>query len=859
MKIEINIAKLTDSPYSSDLKDSFLIEDSGLVDNLVKELNNAHSSTFLVSGYRGAGKTSFINQVIEKMGKDTIHVDLSLAKYDSYSDLVKKLIRQLHISFENSNRKDEKILIDIRDRLKQLYDQTFHEITRYKKNDLINENATSSEVSFDLKKIAPLIFVGLSGSIGMFNLFKSTFASYSLFLLSLIWTVISSWNLTHKKSNNNTQTDSYSKKNLYDNEIAEHYLFEIIKELKRLNVKTLIVFDELDKIQPIGNIYNIINELKSLLLSGYSNFIVIAGQGLYYQLEKSETEDDSILSSIFSKSIHIPFLKYTTLKKYCLRLVKDDAINRDELSNNFFDSLILNSGRNPRKLSNLIRAKLNWDDKTPYLLVEESQDEIYKLESQLLSITTKILDSELPKFTNNIIKQDFFIAQIHLWINTIKQYRSNLRTFTIEEIIKKESYNVNEYLPSYIDALFSVCGFLFDKLVEENVLVKDGQNFNVHYYWRVIEEFPEQEIFDNKVIGGEEEEEEEIFFEKKNSSGSIDPDFINEYIEMESYVRSIYIDLVDEATISNSNLSIKQMLNTLIETGIFTKEWYSSTKIDNIINTRNKVVHGMKIETEDLNIIQNSRFDLGRLKAELIEDYTYYITKRHLDKYNVQKENKGGFDFIAKKENESIVFEVKYLQYGKPDPRNINEIIDKFTNYLQMFPVNSFYVLFFYQPNGRKSYDEFYSNFFDIIRNKLPDLSERFFLYYNSEYRGDANSARLETYLDQIQNKIIAINKVNSKNGLINNVNLSEFEDIQIKTKIRQKAESEWPGDYGMQLHEINKQEDAINTLKKGKPEDISEAHYKVIREKAKNEWPNDYEMRVHEEQKQFDAIRKLN
>ena len=56
MKIPIEITKLTDSPYSPTLKDSFLFEDSDLVEGFVHELNNARPSTFLVSGYRGVGK-----------------------------------------------------------------------------------------------------------------------------------------------------------------------------------------------------------------------------------------------------------------------------------------------------------------------------------------------------------------------------------------------------------------------------------------------------------------------------------------------------------------------------------------------------------------------------------------------------------------------------------------------------------------------------------------------------------------------------------------------------------------------------------------------------------------------------------
>ncbi|MGE0590537.1 MAG: P-loop NTPase fold protein [Cyclobacteriaceae bacterium] len=236
MKIEINISKITDSPYSSELRDSFLIEDNEPVNRLVRELSIAHPSTFLVSGYRGAGKTSFINQVIEAIGNDTVHVNLSLAKFDGYSTLVKKLIRQLHLSFENSGRKDENELKEVREKLKLLYDRTFHDVVHTQKNSLKNETSTSSEISFDLKKLVPVLFVGASGSIAAFDLLKHEFASYGLFLVSLIWASISSWQLKRKTISSDSDIDESSRKTLYDDEIAEHHLFHILKELKQLGV-----------------------------------------------------------------------------------------------------------------------------------------------------------------------------------------------------------------------------------------------------------------------------------------------------------------------------------------------------------------------------------------------------------------------------------------------------------------------------------------------------------------------------------------------------------------------------------------------------------------------------------------------
>lgn len=84
----------------------------------------------------------------------------------------------------------------------------------------------------------------------------------------------------------------------------------------------------------------------------------------------------------------------------------------------------------------------------------------------------------------------------------------------------------------------------------------------------------------------------------------------------------------------------------------------------------------------------------------------------------------------------------------------------------------------------------------------------------------------------------------------------SEFNDSN--EKINNYCKAYWPDDYSMQVSCIKEQRDAVNILKKGKPEDISEDDFIMIRKKAEEDWPDDYTMRVSQETEQYDAIRKL-
>ena len=752
MKVPIVITRLTDSPYSAESKDSFLLEDEDSVNQLVLELKNARPSSFLISGYRGVGKTSFVNRVREKLTEDTVLINISLAKYDGYKVLVKQIIRQLYLSFQEqdclnplkvwTDQKREG-LSQLNSKLTLLYDRTFYDISTADKRQVVSEEKRTKEFNFDIKKIAPVVVLFITGTNAIFKLSDSTFSNYMFFLISIIWASISAWNIKFQKTNTESSSEELSRKTLYDDEIAEHHLFQVLKELKHYKIKVLIVFDELDKINAADAIDGIINDLKPLLLCGYANFFVVAGQGLYYQLEKSKSTDDPVITSLFSKTIHVPFLSYSSLKKFCLNLVdNDDEVKKLALFNDYFDSLILEAGSVPRKLSNLVRDKLIWEENKAYIMINEAQQASCKFESRLLSIATKIMDGDLPKYTSNVVKRDFFIAQIHLWIFRVKSYKSN--RFTIDEIITLKSYKPNDYPETYTSQLNALCELLFDRLIEAQLLEKEENPSyaKTYYSWVKVE-----------VNGADNNSEEGDGTTLNPPTDDTEPDFLREFGDLVHFVNGICNDILDKNE-KTENDSLKGMITRLIDKGVLPKNWAASIKIDALNFTRNKVAQGMSVEAVDLNIIQNSRFDIGRIKAELIEDYTYYVTKRHLENYKVTKENKGGFDFIAKGDKCSIAFEVKYLQYGRPDNRNVIEIVNKFTNYLQSFDANTNYVLFFYQPNGRKSYDEFYAKFFDMLNSKMPDLKERFHLFYTSEDRGDANSGRIEEYLDQVLSKI---------------------------------------------------------------------------------------------------------
>ncbi len=75
---------------------------------------------------------------------------------------------------------------------------------------------------------------------------------------------------------------------------------------------------------------------------------------------------------------------------------------------------------------------------------------------------------------------------------------------------------------------------------------------------------------------------------------------------------------------------------------------------------------------------------------------------------------------------------------------------------------------------------------------------------------------------------------------------------------IKELSKKEWPDDFEMQIHYIEKQRAAVEALKNHNPKDIEKAQFEKIRKQAKIEWPQDFEMQLHYEEKQVNSLRKL-
>lgn len=433
MKIKIRHNKLFGYPYREDNKESFIFDDD-LIEQIKQSINKGNPSTYLISGYRGTGKTSLISRIESEAAQNVIFANISFAKYDKYSLILRKIIRALFNNFIESKSYESLNVAnkEFVDRFSLLYKRTFSDINFLNNKRKIKSWTSLFKFTLNIKYLISLIVLLCLSFSNIITTFIYTdlaqFISIFVLALTIILILFETIDFKFLREVKKEISEEENSKTFYDDEIAEHYLLEILTELKNHNVKIVFVIDEIDKIENLEKIKDIINDLKALLLSGLGDFIIIAGQKLYYVLLMSYSEDDPVISSLFSKSFHVRLFNYATLKNYFYNLIDDSTNKSSELLSLYIDSMILESKRVQRKLVNLIKTNEIWENNEAFLEVKEEYKNKYETDSKILFILNKIIDNGLVGAGNDEVLTDFLTSQLHVWIHKMNYLRIFLFT-----------------------------------------------------------------------------------------------------------------------------------------------------------------------------------------------------------------------------------------------------------------------------------------------------------------------------------------------------------------------------------------------------------------------------------------------
>ncbi len=323
MKHPINYRYLTDSPYGEEETAKAFVFDQNaehLKEALVglsNSLKEGYPSAFLVSGYRGVGKTSAVMRAVdlvtlsfEEGGEAEANPQIKVAHlqvtdYKDHRSLLWSMIRQLYLSLEKeilSPKASEPL-----QRLEYYYRRTFEEISDVQTAIELEESADKETFTFDYKKLLAPIGVAVAGGANLLGHFLpedkwSNILSTTLLAGGAIWGA-TAFQLEKSRSQSETVSRKLESKKLFDEDIAEYRLLELLQDLQKY-YQIVFVIDELDKITEEDKLMNLFGSLKSFLLSNRARFVIIDSLDIYLKTGW-RFSDNNLLDSVFSRKLHI--------------------------------------------------------------------------------------------------------------------------------------------------------------------------------------------------------------------------------------------------------------------------------------------------------------------------------------------------------------------------------------------------------------------------------------------------------------------------------------------------------------------------------------------------------------------------
>jgi serine/threonine protein kinase/Cdc6-like AAA superfamily ATPase len=300
-------------PVQSNSNSNFVGRQNEL-DSMAERILFSNGGSFLVTGYRGVGKTSFVNQVINRVNMimpwattflgdvHLLDIHLNVARPMQPAELMHHIIRRLYdklietgiYAFLSSSLQEELTLAYHRTSINMK--RTVGNITEWK--------LSTNEIGFETGKDQKF---GLKIPIG------------------------------YSRSRSQNQEASFLG---YDDKAAEHDIIQLTRRLAMgyvkpqtlrqrlfnwlfqhhptlIRLKVIFVFDELDKLEEYIDQENdvkkrfideILNSLKNLFTTSGISFIFIAGKDLQESWLEDLGKGDSVYESVFSYHKYLPCL-----------------------------------------------------------------------------------------------------------------------------------------------------------------------------------------------------------------------------------------------------------------------------------------------------------------------------------------------------------------------------------------------------------------------------------------------------------------------------------------------------------------------------------------------------------------------
>jgi serine/threonine protein kinase/Cdc6-like AAA superfamily ATPase len=325
--------------------------------------------SFLITGYRGVGKTSFVNQVIARVRKiagivaptfgavEVVDIYMSIARQLDASELMHHIVRRLYERLNELNLFDS-LPEDLRNDITLAYRRTSMSIT--------NKLAETFSKEYGITE------AGLAGP---------------------LLAAVAKFSMTRSESRSRDHEFSFL---AYDDKAAENDVLRIARKLTdgfdrsrtrfqrmtallrrrppRVGIKVIFIFDELDKLDEESDakkkpfLDRLLSDLKNLFTTSGLSFIFVAGKDLYDRWLADVGRGDSVYESVFCYDRYLPCM-WTDVGRVCSGFI---GLHRPDEDTTAAQSAFLNflkyRGRGiPRRIVREFNQFVRWSGDQPQL------------------------------------------------------------------------------------------------------------------------------------------------------------------------------------------------------------------------------------------------------------------------------------------------------------------------------------------------------------------------------------------------------------------------------------------------------------------------------------------------------------
>ena len=346
------------------------------IEYLANRIQLSTGGAFLITGYRGVGKTSFVKQAIQQVreqlsadGIRVIDVWLNLARPMKPTELMHHIVRGFYDRMQELDILTQ-VTKEFHDDLVLAYQRTSYTIARERSD--VREQSMGSESSF-----APeFLKFGISAS------HKRSLAQKQKFTLLGYDDKAAEHDVMRMFNRIQNNTNTLRTPSALDRYLGFNH--------NSRNLKIIVILDELDKLEDFEDegssvIDDMLSSLKNVFTTSGVVFLFVAGRSMQERWIEEVGQGDSLYESIFASNLYLPCIWEET-QDVLSRLIVFPERQQDELYQGFEAYLRYHGRGIPRRIVRELNHHVAVNNNASYLSFDDIDLKRLEFYAQLQNI-----------------------------------------------------------------------------------------------------------------------------------------------------------------------------------------------------------------------------------------------------------------------------------------------------------------------------------------------------------------------------------------------------------------------------------------------------------------------------------------